>query len=194
MAVAPVPPSPHSTPTRGRARPRGFPAPVAVRRPAPGVLVVTEARSRALVRLAVWAAVVGGFAGVLLGAAENDAGARWLAALVPLVLAPYLLDAVRVLWRPREVVIDAARGELRVRGRAPVPFAGVRRLEVQAVNATCEEADVRVRLAGGGAVALATGYRFEPVMALAREASAIAGVPVAAVGPGGDVLTTDRGP
>ncbi len=189
MATAPVPSSPEAARAPRRRRRGGFPAPVTVRRPAPGMLVIAEARARALVRLAIWLAVVGGFAAALLGAAQPgadvDAGARWLALLVPLVLLPYLVDGVRVLCRPREVVLDGARGELRARGRAPVTFAAIRGIEVQAVNATCEEADARVRLADGAAIALATGYRFEPVMALAREAAGIAGVPVHAVGAGG---------
>lgn len=103
-----------------------------VSRPSPDLLVIADARAGALVRLAIWLVVVGIFGVTLLGTAArgDDPGAAWLAALVPLVLLPYLLDSVRVLLRRRVYTFDRSRGELRMARRDPVPFAAIRQVEV----------------------------------------------------------------
>jgi len=77
-----------------------------------------------------------------------------------------------------------ARGEVRVSGRDPIGFGALRRIELRAVNGTCEEAAISVRLAGGASLPLATGHRIEAMLALAREAADLAGVPLHM---GGDV-------
>jgi len=63
---------------------------VSVRRPAPRVLVVSQARTGAALRLVIWAAVVGAFVLVLapVAAGEAPGGALALLVLVPLVLLP----------------------------------------------------------------------------------------------------------
>ncbi len=151
-----------------------------VSRPSPDLLVIADARAGALVRLAIWLVVVGIFGVTLLGTAArgDDPGAAWLAALVPLVLLPYLLDSVRVLLRRRVYTFDRSRGELRMARRDPVPFAAIRQVEVGAVNGTCEESALAVRLADGGALLIASGHAFARMLALAEDVAALAGVTV----------------
>jgi hypothetical protein len=96
---------------------------------------------------------------------------------------------VRVLVRARVHTFDGSRGELRATGRAPVPFARIRQLEVHAVNGTCEESSLTLRLDDGSNLVVAAGERFVDTLALAREVAALAHVPVCAGGgvrlPGG---------
>ena len=148
--------------------------------PVPGVLVVTDRRPAALLRLLIWVVVVGAFCMAL--PAAGAAPSPWLALLVALALSPYLVDAVRVLVHGRVHTFDAPRGELRAAGRAPIAFARIRQLEVDAVNGTCEESRLTVRLDDGSALAMVTADSFVATLALAREASALAGVPVCAGG------------
>jgi len=148
--------------------------------PVPGVLVVTDRRPAALLRLLIWTVVVGAFCIAL--PAAGAAPSPWLALVVALVLSPYLVDAVRVLVHGRVHAFDARRGELRATGRAPIAFARIRQLEVDAVNGTCEESRLAVRLDDGTTVNVTIGDSFSATLALAREAAALAGVPVCAGG------------
>jgi len=159
---------------------------VSVRRPAPRVLVVSQARTGAALRLVIWAAVVGAFVLVLapVAAGEAPGGALALLVLVPLVLLPYLVEGVGVLVRGREHVFDGEARALRASGRAPVAFARIREVRVAAVNATCEEAAVIVVLDDGSTLPVHTGARFAAMRALGEEIASLTGAPLAIAGAG----------
>ena len=151
-----------------------------VSHPAPGVLVLSDGRAGALLRLLIWIAVVGAFFVALPAAGASPS--PWLALLVALVLSPYLVDAVGVLVHGRVHTFDGPRRELRATGRPPIAFARIRQLEVAAVNGTCEESRLTVRLDDGSTLSVLTADSFSATLALAREAAALADVPVRARG------------
>jgi len=146
--------------------------------PSADKLVLTRSRFGALIRLLIWLVIVGGFYQVLLTEQSQSLvqaqPARWL--LVPLFLLPYLVDITRVLVRGESHVFDAGVGELRAAQHAPVPFAQIQCLELNAVNGGCEELTLRARLLDGRSIELVTGGASPRLVKLAAEAANLAGV------------------
>jgi hypothetical protein len=159
---------------------KGIEKPMRISRPSADKLVLTRSRFGALIRLLIWLAIVGGFYWVLLTEQSQSLvqaqPAPWLLVLVPLFLLPYLVDITRVLVRGESHVFDAGVGELRAAQHAPVPFAQIQCLELNAVNGGCEELTLRARLLDGRSIELVTGGASSRLVKLAAEAANLAGV------------------
>jgi hypothetical protein len=158
-----------------------------ITRPSEQVIVLTNTRFSALVRLAIWLSIVATFYSVLLGdvssfefgsarSMEQLGHARWLLVIVPLFLLPYLIDIARVLVHGESSVFNADLGELRTADHRNVPFAQIRAMELRAVNGGCEELALSARLYDGTAINLLTDDASARIVDLAQEISALVGV------------------
>ena len=149
-------------------------------RPTSDQLVLTRPRFAALVRLLIWCVIVAGFFWVLVvdqpPTVAQGGHSRWLAALVPVILLPYLFDIVGVLLRGESHVFDGAARELRAAHHSPVPFAQIQCLELHAVNGGCEELALRARLHDGRCITLMTDDASSRVVNIASEAADLVGV------------------
>ncbi len=159
-----------------------------ISRPATQMLVVSQGRAHALVRLLIWISVVVLFCIVLLIDAPlgnerppDDAAAAWRTwalFLVPLFLLPYLFSLTRALRRGDELVINGldeivSRGKVRL-----ATFADIRAIELQTVHGSCEEFRLSAVLAAGGAIPLLETDASADVEALAGEISERVDVPL----------------
>lgn len=154
-----------------------------VSRPASGVLVVSQGRTQAFVRLAIWISVVVIFYLVVLGDGAQTAARAgsdiapdwhvWVLLLVPLCLLPYLFGLIRTMSRADELMFDG-RGRTIYKGkRALATFAEIRSLELRAVHGTCEEFRLSAVLADGENVELIETEASAVIEALAGEISAL---------------------
>ncbi len=115
-----------------------------VSRPTTEILVVSQGRAQAVVRLLIWISVVVLFCIVLIVDAplgnersRDDSAAAWrvwVLLLVPLFLLPYLFGAIRAIRRGDELTFNGlnkivSRGE-----QTLATFADIRAIELQTVH------------------------------------------------------------
>jgi hypothetical protein len=162
---------------------------VKILRPTPLVLIISERRLQALIRLCIWTGVVCVFYLVVLNGtplaggkpAIFDAGGywEWLLLLFPLFLLPYLFSCVRALLRSDELIFDGRSRLLSRRRRPLAAFGDIEKLDLRAVNGTCEELRLSATLGDGRRIKLCEGGASAAIIALADEVSALVGVEVA---------------
>ena len=160
-----------------------------VSRPATGLLVISQGRAQAFVRLAIWIGVVAVFYLVLLGDAalsgertasdKADAWHEWVLLVFPLFLFPYLFSQVRALRRADELTLDGREKIVSQGRRTLAAFADVRSLELQTVHGSCEEFRLSVILSDGRRIELLETEASAAIEALAQEISELIDVPLA---------------
>lgn len=160
-----------------------------VSRPATGLLVISQGRAQAFVRLAVWIGVVIVFYLVLLGDAilspepvtnsHADAWHERVLLLFPLFLLPYLFSLVRTLRRADELTLDGCEKIVSRGRRTLAAFSDVRSLELRTVHGTCEEFRLSAILSDGRIIGLVETEASAAIEALAQEISELLGVPLA---------------
>ena len=162
---------------------------VKVLRPTPQVLIISERRLQALIRLGIWTGIVCVFYLVVLNGASLAGGKSavfgaggywgWLLLLFPVFLLPYLFSCLRALLGSDELVFDG-RSQLVSRRRQPLAaFGDIEKLDLRAVNGTCEEFRLSATLGDGRRIKLCEGGASAAIIALADEISALVGVEVA---------------
>ena len=105
-----------------------------VLRPSPRVLIISERRLQALIRLGIWIGIVSVFYLVVLGGAAPADGEptifgtgsywEWLLLLFPLFLLPYLFNCLRALLRSDEMIFDGRSQLVSSRSQALAAFGG----------------------------------------------------------------------
>lgn len=159
-----------------------------VSRPAAEILVLSEGRAQALVRLLIWIGIVVLFCVVLLvdSPPGNDrppddpaaAWRTWALFLVPLFLLPYLFALIRAIRRGDDLVINGLDKIVFKGGKTLAAFTEVRAIELQTIHGSCEEFRLSALLAAGGAIPLLETGASAAVQALAREISELMDVPL----------------
>jgi hypothetical protein len=157
-------------------------------RPSPQVLVISERRLQALIRLGIWVGIVSVFYLVVLdGTAPADgesavfgAGSywEWLLLLFPLFLLPYLFNCLKALLRSDEMIFDGRSQLVSSRSQALAAFGDIRELHLRAVNGTCEEFCLSATLGDGRHIRLCESGASSAITALADEIAALVGVEV----------------
>jgi len=152
---------------------------VKVLRPTPQVLIISERRLQALIRLGIWIAIVCVFYLVVLNGASPAGGYwEWLLLLFPLFLLPYLFDCIRVLLRSDELIFDGRSQVVSSRSRPLAAFGDIRKLHLRAVNGTCEEFCLSATLDDGRDIKLCESGASAAIIALADEIAALVGVEI----------------
>lgn len=163
-----------------------------VSRPRSQVLVVADRRLPALLGLIVWLALVGIYYCTLfaLGPMEEMAPMvsseqlaqfrlqSWLLLLLPLIIAPYLVNAIRALANRQRFVFDGKSHVVEKDAKKIATFAEVRRLELRAVNGRCEELAICAILNDGAELGIHTGGAADRTVALAGDIAEVLGVEV----------------
>lgn len=157
-------------------------------RPTTKILVVSQGRAQAVVRLLIWIGVVVLFYIVLLVDAPlgnerppDDSAAAWRTwalFLVPLFLLPYLFGAIRAIRRSDELIFNGLDEIVFKGGRTLATFADIRAIELQTVHSSCEEFRLSAVLAAGGAIPLLETEASAEVDALAGKISDLLQVPL----------------
>lgn len=154
-------------------------------RPQPNILVVSQTRAQALVRLGIWVVVVSIFYLVVLGGefsgeagekAGQDDVHRWLLLLFPLFLLPYVFSCAREISGGGKLIFDGASREIFRKDRLLTAFDDIRELRLRAVNATCEELSLGVSLADGRFMNLLESKPGVTVETVAEEIADLIGV------------------
>lgn len=156
-----------------------------VLRPQPNMLVVSQTRAQALVRLVIWIAVVSIFYLVVLGGdLSAEAGDKngqknfheWVLLLFPLFLLPYVAGCMREIFGGGTLVFDGASRKVLRRDRLLAAFDDIRELRLRTVNATCEEFCLCASLADGKFLALLESKHGATVDSVAMEIADLIGV------------------
>ena len=159
-----------------------------VSRPTTEILVVSQRRAQAVVRLLIWLSGVVLFCIVLLVDAmpgserpPGDSAAAWRAwalFLVPLFLLPYLFGLIRAIRRGDELIFNGL-DEVVSRGKQRLAtFAEIRAIELQTVHGSCEEFRLSAVLDDGGRIALLETEASAEVDALAGKIADLLQVPL----------------
>ncbi len=159
-----------------------------VLRPSPQVLVISERRLQALIRLGIWIGIVSVFYLVVLDGAAPAGGEpavfgtggywEWLLLLFPLFLLPYLFNCVRALLRSDELIFDGRSQLVSSRSQPLAAFGDIRKLHLRAVNGTCEEFCLSATLDDGRHIKLCESGALAAIAVLADEIAALVGVEI----------------
>jgi len=156
--------------------------------PSPQVLVISERRLQALIRLGIWIGTVSVFYLVVLNGASFADGEpaafgegrhwEWLLLLFPLFLLPYLFNCIRALLRSDELIFDGGSRMVSRRSQPLAAFGDIRELHLRAVNGTCEEFCLSATLGDGRHITLCESSASAAITALADEIAVLVGVEV----------------
>lgn len=147
-----------------------------ISRPNSHVLVVSERRLPAFLGVCVCLGILAVFYFTFPGFSKIDINALFF--LLPALLAPYLVKSLRTLCSGQNLTLDANTRVVTKNALQVAMFDEVQKLQIRAVNGTCEELLLSALLADGTRISLHTSDSVVDTVALADEIGAFLGVAI----------------